>query len=70
MIGIKTRLFRSLVARGHALGAGNPLSIQFKAEMSYRCEIQIFREDGVSYAHDSHPTLQGRTSPQICWGIV
>ena len=33
-------------------------------------EIQIFREDGVGHTHDSHPTLQGGTTPQICWGIV
>jgi hypothetical protein len=68
--GIKTRLFRSLVARGRASDAGNPLSIQFKAEVSYRPEIQVFREDGVGHAHDSHSTLQGGTTPQICWGIV
>jgi hypothetical protein len=33
-------------------------------------EIQIFREDGVGHAHDSHSTLQGRDAPHICWGIV
>jgi hypothetical protein len=68
--GIRTLLSRSPVARGHASGAGNPLSIQFKAEVSYRFEIQIFREDGVSYAHDFYPKLQGRNTPQICWRIT
>jgi hypothetical protein len=33
-------------------------------------EIQIFRKDGVGHAHDSHTTLQGGTTPQICCGIV
>ena len=68
--GIRTRLFPSPVAQGHASGAGNSLLIQLKAEVAYRPEIQVFREDGVGHAHDSHPTLQGRTPPQIRWGII